>query len=179
MPLASNASFFNSSVDDTIKIALIGCGGRGTGAASQALAADPNVKLWAVGDAFRDRTKEVLTALRQNPSLEPKVDVCERRYMFDADSPDRFSPAERCPAYKVPEDIAVAVREKQRRDEIESVELINRGIPTVPVATARDGGMNPTFLAAVRSQRDSGAVIRTASGTIPAHVNPPEGDGDD
>jgi hypothetical protein len=39
--------------------------------------------------------------------------------------------------------------------------------------------MNPTFLAAVRSQRDSGAVIRTASGTIPAHVNPPEGNGDD
>src|SRR6266498_1053857 len=107
--------------------------------------------------------------------LEPKVDVCEKRYIFDAESPDRFSPAERCPAYKVPEDIAVAVREKQRRDEIESVELINRGIPTVPVATARDGGMNPTFLAAVRSQRDSGAVIRTASGTIPAHVNPPEG----
>ncbi len=70
--------------------------------------------------------------------LEPKVDVCEKRYIFDAESPDRFSPAERCPAYKVPEDIAVAVREKQRRDEIESVELINRGIPTVPVATARD-----------------------------------------
>ena len=111
--------------------------------------------------------------------LEPKVDVCEKRYVFGAESADRFSPAERCPAYKVPEDIAVAVREKGRRDEIESVELINRGIPTAPVATARDGGMNPTFLAAVRSQRDPGAVIRTASGTIPAHVNPPEGNGDD
>jgi hypothetical protein len=111
--------------------------------------------------------------------LEPKVDVCEKRYVFGAESTDRFSPAERCPAYKVPEDIAVAVREKQRRDEIESVELINRGIPTAPVATARDGGMNPTFLAAVRSQRDPGAVIRTASGTIPAHVNPPDGNGDD
>ena len=111
--------------------------------------------------------------------LEPKVDVCEKRYVFGAESADRFSPAERCPAYKVPEDIAVAVREKGRRDEIESVELINRGIPTAPVATARDGGMNPTFLTAVRSQRDPGAVIRTASGTIPAHVNPPEGNGDD
>jgi hypothetical protein len=39
--------------------------------------------------------------------------------------------------------------------------------------------MNPTFLTAVRSHRDPGAVIRTASGTIPAHVNPPEGNGDD
>jgi hypothetical protein len=111
--------------------------------------------------------------------LEPQVDVCEKRYIFDAESTDRFSSAERCPAYKVREDIAVAAREKQRRDDIETVELINRGTATVPVATGGDGGMNPTFLAAVRSNRDPGAVIRTASGTIPAHVNPPEGNGDD
>ncbi len=111
--------------------------------------------------------------------LEPQVDVCEKRYVFDAESTDRFSPAERCPAYKLREDIAVAAREKQRRDDIETVELINRGTPTVPVATGGDGGMNPTFLTAVRSHRDPGAVIRTASGTIPAHVNPPEGNGDD
>jgi hypothetical protein len=36
-PLMSEARYFNSSADDTIKIALIGCGGRGTGAAMQAL----------------------------------------------------------------------------------------------------------------------------------------------
>jgi murein L,D-transpeptidase YafK len=95
--------------------------------------------------------------------LEPQVDVCEKRYIFDAESTDRFSPAERCPAYKLREDVAVAAREKQRRDDIETVELINRGIPTVPVATGGDGGMNPTFLEAVRSHRDPGAVIRTAS----------------
>ena len=111
--------------------------------------------------------------------LEPQVDVCEKRYIFDAESTDRFSPAERCPAYKLREDIAVAAREKQRRDDIETVELINRGTPTVPVATGGDGGMNPTFLAAVRSHRDPGAVIRTASGTVPAYVNPPKDSGDD
>ena len=38
-----------------IKIGFIGCGGRGTGAASQALQADSNVELWAMGDAFRDK----------------------------------------------------------------------------------------------------------------------------
>src|SRR5262249_43070067 len=43
--------------------------------------------------------------------LEPQVDVCEKRYIFDAESTDRFSSAERCPAYKVREDIAVAARE--------------------------------------------------------------------
>jgi murein L,D-transpeptidase YafK len=82
--------------------------------------------------------------------LEPQVDVCAKRYVFDAESADRFSPAERCPAYKVREDIAVAAREKQRRDDIETAELINRGTPTVPVTTGGDGGTNPSFLAAAQ-----------------------------
>jgi len=37
---------------NTLKIGLVGCGGRGTGAAGNALTADPNIILWAVGDAF-------------------------------------------------------------------------------------------------------------------------------
>lgn len=41
--------------DDVIKIGLIGCGGRGTGAAAQALSTKENVKLVAMADAFRDR----------------------------------------------------------------------------------------------------------------------------
>ena len=45
----------NSSVDDTIKIALIGCGDRGTGAAFQALSTKNNIKLVAMADAFQDR----------------------------------------------------------------------------------------------------------------------------
>jgi len=40
---------------DQIRVGLIGCGGRGTGAAGQVLKAAPNVKLVAMGDAFRDR----------------------------------------------------------------------------------------------------------------------------
>src|SRR5437660_2620337 len=82
--------------------------------------------------------------------LEPQVDVCEKHYIFDAESTDRFSPAERCPAYKLREDIAVAAREKQRRDDIETVELINRGTPTVAAAPDGDGGMKRTFLTTVR-----------------------------
>jgi hypothetical protein len=111
--------------------------------------------------------------------LEPKADVCEKRYIFDAESTDSFSPGDRCPAYKVPEDIATAVREKQRRDDIETAELINHGIATASVTIGADGGMNPTFLAAVKSHGGPGAVIHTASGTIPAYVNPPDGKGED
>lgn len=46
---------FNSNVDDAIKVALVGCGGRGTGAAFQALSTKYNVKLVAMADAFKDR----------------------------------------------------------------------------------------------------------------------------
>lgn len=62
LPLVSNAGYFNS-VDDTIKIAVIGCGGRGTGAAMQALLSKQNVKLVAMADAFRDRLDECYNAL--------------------------------------------------------------------------------------------------------------------
>ena len=104
---------------------------------------------------------------------EPKVDVCERHYVFDAESTGRFSPSDHCPAYHVPEEIASAVRDKQRRDDIQTAELIGRGTPAAPVRTGVDGGMNPTFLAAVKNHGGPGAPIRTALGTIPAHVNPP------
>jgi murein L,D-transpeptidase YafK/outer membrane biosynthesis protein TonB len=105
--------------------------------------------------------------------LEPKVDVCEKHYVFNAEPSSKFSAADHCPAYRVPQDIANAVREKQRRDEAQTAELINRGTPALPAAMGVDGAMNPTFLAAVKSHGGPGAVIKTAYGTIPAHVNPP------
>ncbi|MFL6799110.1 MAG: L,D-transpeptidase family protein [Xanthobacteraceae bacterium] len=104
--------------------------------------------------------------------LEPKVDVCDRHYVFNAEASARFSPAESCPAYRVPEDIANAVRDKQHRDEQQTAELISRGTPALPVKMGVDGGMNPTFLAAVKTH-GLGSTIHTSVGTIPAHVNPP------
>lgn len=59
---------------DTIKIALVGCGGRGTGAAFQALAAKPNVKLVAMADAFRDRLDSSYQPLFEKFGKE-RVDV--------------------------------------------------------------------------------------------------------
>ena len=40
---------------DTIKLGLIGCGGRGSGAAADALSGDPNTQLWAMADVFADK----------------------------------------------------------------------------------------------------------------------------
>lgn len=48
---------------DTLKVALIGCGGRGTGAASQALSTAGPVKLWAMADLFSDKLEASLAAL--------------------------------------------------------------------------------------------------------------------
>jgi myo-inositol 2-dehydrogenase/D-chiro-inositol 1-dehydrogenase len=73
-----------SSVDDTIKIALIGCGDRGTGAAFQALNTKQNLKLVAMADAFSDRLEKSYELLSAKYGV--KVDVPkERRFVgFDA-----------------------------------------------------------------------------------------------
>jgi len=92
-PLLSRANFF-SGADDVIKVALIGCGGRGTGAASQALMTKQNVKLVAMADAFRDRidgcykelTADTMGDGTTKSSIKSRVDVPEeRKYTgFDA-----------------------------------------------------------------------------------------------
>jgi predicted dehydrogenase len=75
----SNAPFVHAQGTDTLKIGLIGCGGRGTGAAENALLADPNVKLWAMGDAFRDSLERSATTLRRRPALRDKIDLTAER----------------------------------------------------------------------------------------------------
>jgi predicted dehydrogenase len=61
--------------DDVIKIGLIGCGERGTGAAVNALSADKNVKLVAMGDAFEDRLEGSLKTLLGKKAVADRVDV--------------------------------------------------------------------------------------------------------
>lgn len=51
----SSARFAHAAGDETIKVGLIGCGGRGSGAAINALGADKNVKLTAMADMFEDQ----------------------------------------------------------------------------------------------------------------------------
>src|SRR5262249_50086514 len=51
---------------NVIKVGLVGCGGRGTGAAEQACSAGDDVRLVALGDAFRDRIDEKRELLRES-----------------------------------------------------------------------------------------------------------------
>jgi predicted dehydrogenase len=72
--------------NDLLRVGLIGCGSRGTGAAAEALKADENVKLVAMGDAFADRLQASLAKLKENTTINSKVDVREDRCFvgFDA-----------------------------------------------------------------------------------------------
>ena len=63
---ASNVNRFGYAAgSDEIKIGLIGCGGRGSGAANDALDADPGVKLIALGDIFADKVQDTLKGLQE------------------------------------------------------------------------------------------------------------------
>jgi myo-inositol 2-dehydrogenase/D-chiro-inositol 1-dehydrogenase len=77
----------NSSAADNVevlKVGLIGCGGRGTGAASQAMLADENVILTAMGDAFEDRLNISLEALTKASPEKVKVDAANLFVGLDA-----------------------------------------------------------------------------------------------
>jgi murein L,D-transpeptidase YafK len=85
--------------------------------------------------------------------LEPKVDVCDRHYVFDAQpspnsrNPLAFNPTDKCPAFVVNPKIALAAQEKQRTDELEYAQLVQDDVPAAPMYSGLDGGMNQAFLA--------------------------------
>ena len=84
--LAAERFAHAASGDDTIKIAMVGCGGRGSGAANQALSTYPigPVKLVAMADVHEDRLKSSLSNLqKQHPD---RVDVPEDRQFFGFDA---------------------------------------------------------------------------------------------
>ena len=95
VPGMVRANYFSGS-GQTIRVALIGAGGRGTGAALQALKAHKDTRLVAIADAFEDRItgcikslmdEEVLESLGVNSTtVKTRIDVPEeRRYVgFDA-----------------------------------------------------------------------------------------------
>ena len=119
---------------------------------------------------------------------EPKVEFCENRYVFDPAQPNvsrpmPFSAAAKCPVYEVPDEIADAVRDKQRQDEIKTAELIAKGTPVAQRRPDIDGGMHRVFAAKLPdaatglSEPDAPGLqtaFSRAPGTIPPTVNPPK-----
>ncbi|WP_430648716.1 L,D-transpeptidase family protein [Bradyrhizobium neotropicale] len=122
---------------------------------------------------------------------EPRVDFCEKKYVFDAAKPADakrdpvFDASAKCPAYVIPEDIASAVREKEERDQAEYNKLVSKGTPVARMNTGIDGGMNKIFASKIPegstglSEGAEGSTLQMlamskAPGTIPGTVNPPK-----
>jgi myo-inositol 2-dehydrogenase / D-chiro-inositol 1-dehydrogenase len=72
-PALLPGSLFAAENDRPLRVGLVGCGGRGTGAASQALKADPNVALVALGDVFDDQLQKSLQNLQKEQPDKVKV----------------------------------------------------------------------------------------------------------
>jgi murein L,D-transpeptidase YafK len=118
---------------------------------------------------------------------EPAVEVCEKRYVFNPQPPQNFTPANngikvgtpwggfrdlqapaalkfnptaKCPVYEIPADVLAEVKAKQRQDDQQIASLSMRTI-AAPIRTGRDGGMHPIFLAKLKPQE-----IREPDGTV-------------
>jgi murein L,D-transpeptidase YafK len=141
---------------------------------------NPNMPFWRMikeGNDHFEVTKQ-----------EPKVDFCEKKYVFDAArAPNAtrdpvFEASSKCPAYVIPTEVADATRQKQQDDDAEMAKLVAKGTPVARMNTGVDGGMNKVFAAALPNG-DTGLsegghglslVRERLPGTIPIdHVNPP------
>ncbi len=142
---------------------------------------NPNMPFWKMikeGNDHFEVTKQ-----------EPKVDFCERKYVFDAEKPAgstrslAFNASAQCPAYQVSPEVAEAVQDKQRQDELKTAQLVARGTSTARSRAGIDGGMHPVFAsklpegeAAIDRDVTDYAVASNgpAPGTVPAHATIPK-----
>ena len=141
---------------------------------------NPNIPFWRMLKEGNDHFEVT--------HQEPVVEVCEKRYVFDPEAPQNFTPANngiklgtpwggfrdqqtqqvslkfnpagKCPAYQVPSEVLAAVKDKQRQDDAQIASLSHR-VAAAPIKTGRDGGMHPTFLAKLKPQE-----VREPDGTV-------------
>jgi murein L,D-transpeptidase YafK len=122
---------------------------------------NPNLAFWKMLKIGNDHF--------ETTRLEPRVDVCNRRYVFDAQSPPNspnplvFNPTGECPAFVVNPKIARRALEKQRTDEVEYAQLLEDDVPAAPIYSGLDGGMNPVFLARFQERVMLARVLPYAS----------------
>lgn len=85
LPAGLQAKVYSTGAQK-LKLALVGCGGRGTGAAVQALTADADVELVAMADAFEDRLNGSLAAIIENFDGEKTINVPEKNRFVGLDA---------------------------------------------------------------------------------------------
>jgi murein L,D-transpeptidase YafK len=139
---------------------------------------NPNFAFWKMIKEGYDNFE----ATRQ----EPKVAVCEKRYVFDAVAPEnasrplKFDARGKCPVYRLDPAVADAVLDHRRQEQIQMAQYTAREIPTVPFRVG-DGGTNPVFvakLATLDTFDNNGRIYQVAGGSqapgaLPRTSNPP------
>ncbi len=111
--------------------------------------------------------------------FEPKVDVCDRRYVFDAQPPPTsaqplvFEPSGKCPAFVVNPKIAGLALQKQHADEVEYTRLVIADVPVAPIYSGLDGGMNQVFLAQLPGRTIPLALVLPPTGALDLPQLPP------
>jgi murein L,D-transpeptidase YafK len=131
---------------------------------------NPNLAFWMMLKVGNDHFEAT--------HLEPKVDVCDRHYVFNAQDPSNawkplvLDSTSKCPAFVVNPKIARRALDKQRADEVEYARLVKDNVPVAPIYSGLDGGMNGVFLA-----RFPGRIIPLAmvlpTGTLDLPQMPP------
>src|SRR5208282_2309728 len=118
---------------------------------------NPNIAFWEMLKIGNDHFEAT--------HLQPKVEVCNHRYVFDAQPPSNstiplvFDPTGRCPAFVVNPKIARAALVKQGADEVEYAQLVKDNVPVASIYSGLDGGMNPVFLARFPGKIVSLAIV--------------------
>ena len=137
---------------------------------------NPNFAFWKMLKQGYDHFE----ATRQ----EPKVAVCEKRYVFDAAAPDNathplsFNARGKCPIYQVDKNIAEVVLDHQRKEQFQMAQYIAERVAVVPPRHDVDGGMNPVFADKIVTQpgydsKGHPIMVATAPGALPRGTNTP------
>ena len=82
--LMASGNFAHASGSDVLRVGIVGCGGRGTGAARDAVVSSEQVEIVAMGDLFQDRLDASRRALKQEIGSAFKVDDTHAFVGFDA-----------------------------------------------------------------------------------------------
>ncbi len=82
--LMATGNFAYAAGGDALRVGLVGCGGRGTGAARDAVVGAENVQIVAMADLFEDRLDRSMEGLKQEIGEALQVDSSHRFVGFDA-----------------------------------------------------------------------------------------------
>jgi murein L,D-transpeptidase YafK len=132
---------------------------------------NPNMAFWKMLKVGNDHF--------ETTGREPKVDVCERRYVFDAvaGAAGAFNAGEKCPAFVIDPETARRVQEKARADELAIARLVRDNVPAAPIYTGFDGGMHKAFVARYPG-RVTFAMVMPYASRLPRMPPVPWVDGD-